>query len=86
MDEEVRFALGQAGFAEEQIYLEQTPVGNIGGYVISPRFQGQSQLERQEWLWEELRHRLSPETLHHIVSILTMTPAEIDDDVRAVER
>lgn len=84
MEEEVRLALNQAGFSETEIYLEQTPLGNMGGYVVSSRFEGQSQLDRQEWLWEELRRRLSPETLHRIVSILTMTPAEVDDDVREI--
>jgi acid stress-induced BolA-like protein IbaG/YrbA len=84
MEEEVRLALSQAGFTSDDIYLEETPSGNIGGYVVSDRFDGQSQIERQESLWGELRLRVSPETLHHIVSILTMTPAEIDDDVRTV--
>ncbi len=84
MEEEVRLALSQAGFTTEDVYLEQTPGGNIGGYVVSERFDGQSQIERQESLWRDLKMRVSPETLHHIVSILTMTPAEVDDDVRAV--
>jgi len=51
--------------------------------VISPRFVGQSQVDRQEKLWEELRRHLATDRLHRIVSILTMTPDEVDDDVRA---
>ena len=83
MEEEVRRALVAAGFAADQIHLEQTPSGNVGGFVISPRFAGHSQISRQEELWGELRNRLAPENLLRIVSILTMTPDEIDDDVRA---
>jgi acid stress-induced BolA-like protein IbaG/YrbA len=83
MEEEVRNALLAAGFAADQIHLELTPAGNVGGFVVSARFAAQSQLERQEALWTDLRTRLGAEQLHRIVSILTMTPDEIDDDVRA---
>ena len=84
MEEEVKLALSQLGFADKEIYLETTPGGNLGGFVVSRRFEGQTQMVRQDWLWSELRNRLSPDTLHCIVSILTMAPAEIDDDVRAL--
>jgi acid stress-induced BolA-like protein IbaG/YrbA len=82
MEEEVRRALLEAGFTAEQIRLEVTASGNVGGFVISPRFAGQSQVDRQETLWAGLREHLAAEKLHRIVSILTMTPEEIDDDVR----
>jgi acid stress-induced BolA-like protein IbaG/YrbA len=81
-EEEVRRALLAAGFTAEQIQLEVTESGNVGGFVISPRFVGQPQVDRQEALWADLRPHLAPERLHRIVSILTMTPEEIDDDVR----
>lgn len=83
MEEEVRAALIAAGFTDDQIQLEATQRGNVGGFVISPQFAGQPQIERQRELWETLRRRLTPDQLHHIVSILTMTPDEIEDDVRA---
>ena len=57
MEEEVRRALLAAGFTAEQIQLEVTQSGNVGGFVISPRFEGQSQMDRQEALWAELRRR-----------------------------
>jgi len=82
MEEEVRLALSQA-FTDGQIALETTDLGNIAGYVVSAAFEGHSQMDRQEWLWRELRNRVSPETQHHITVILTMTPAEIEDDVQA---
>jgi acid stress-induced BolA-like protein IbaG/YrbA len=83
MEEEVRAALLAVGFTADQIQLEETQRGNVGGFVISPRFVGQSQVERQEALWADLRRHLAPDQLHRIVSILTMTPDEVDDDVRA---
>jgi acid stress-induced BolA-like protein IbaG/YrbA len=83
MEEEVRKALLAQGFTPDQIYLEQTQSGNVGGFVVSPRFAGHSQVSRQETLWSELRKHLTPEHLQRIVSILTMTPDEIDDDVRS---
>ncbi len=83
MEETVRAALVAAGFTTDQIQLEVTQRGNVGGFVISPRFAGQSQVERQEALWAILSHELTADQLQHIVSILTMTPDEVDDDVRA---
>ncbi len=82
MEEEVKQALVAAGFDAEQIHLERTQSGNIGGFIVSPIFGSLSQIERQERLWAELKQRLQPETLHRIVSILTMAPAEVEDDVR----
>ena len=84
MEEEVARALLAAGFTADQIHLEVTQSGNVGGFVISPRFAGQSQVGRQEALWTDLRRYLAADRLHRIVSILTMTPEEVDDDVRAV--
>ena len=83
MEEKVRDALVASGFSADQIHLEQTESGNVGGFVISPRFAGQSHIARQDALWNDLRKHLQPDVLHCIVAILTMTPAEVDDDVRA---
>ena len=74
----MRRALLDAGFTAEQIQREVTSSGNVGGFVISPRFAGQSQVDRQETLWAELRQHLAVERLHRIVSILTMTPEEVE--------
>jgi hypothetical protein len=41
------------------------------------------EVDRQEALWADLRRHLAADRLHRIVSILTMTPDEVDDDVRA---
>ena len=78
MEEQVKIALIAAGYTADEIHLETTRSGNVGGFVISPRFSGLSQLD----LWADLRKRLSPEQLRRIVSMLTMTPDEVEDDVR----
>jgi acid stress-induced BolA-like protein IbaG/YrbA len=83
MEEEVIQALLAAGYSHDEIQLEMTPSGNIGGFVISRRFAGMTQLQRQDELWDQLRERITPETLRRIVSLLTMTPEETDDDVRS---
>lgn len=82
---EVRLALKHAGFVHEDIYLDGAPSGRVSGLVVSARFAGQSQIERQRALWDGLRERLPADMLSGVTSILTMTPEEVDDDVRAIE-
>jgi acid stress-induced BolA-like protein IbaG/YrbA len=76
---EVEIALISMGFTAEEIRLENTSTSRVGGSVISERFLGKSQVERQETLWANLAKHLAPEKCRLIVSILTMTPNEIDD-------
>ncbi len=84
MEEEVRAALLAMGFTDDEIELETTQSGNVGGFVVSARFAEQSQIERQETFWAELEQHLTPEKLRRIVSILTMAPDEVEDDVRVL--
>ena len=81
MEERIRQALLAAGFADDEIQLETTATGRVGGFIIASRFDGMSQLDRQEMLWNELKNYLDPATLASIVSLLTMTPDEVDDDL-----
>jgi acid stress-induced BolA-like protein IbaG/YrbA len=83
VEEELRQALLAAGYKPEEIVLETTSTGKVGGFVISASFVGISQIERQERLWSQLGQHLAPETLRNIVSLLTMTPDETEDDVRS---
>jgi acid stress-induced BolA-like protein IbaG/YrbA len=83
MEEEVRQALLSAGYKPAEIELETTSTGKVGGFVISRTFAGISQMERQEKLWSQLGERLDPEKLRDIVSLLTMTPEETEDDARS---
>lgn len=82
MENAVREVLLKLGFDEEELFLEVTERGNIGGYILSDRFDNQSQVERQEWLWSKLDSQLSGQTRQRVIAILTMTPEEVDDDVR----
>jgi acid stress-induced BolA-like protein IbaG/YrbA len=83
MEETIRQALLAAGFTDDEIQLETTPSGRVAGFVIAERFDGMAQLDRQEMLWNELENHLDPASLASIVSLLTMTPDEIDDDLPA---
>ncbi len=83
MEEIIRQALRAAGFTKDEIQLETTASGRVGGFVIAERFDGMAQIDRQEMLWNELQNRLDPASLASIVSLLTMTPGEVDDDLPA---
>lgn len=85
MEQELRQTLIDLGFRDEEIHLESTPSGKVGGWIISDNFDGVSQIERQNNLWARLRERLPPEKLAKIVAILTMTPLEVEDDVDEIE-
>ena len=80
MDQQIVDALTNIGFANTEIHLEPTATGKVAGFLVSPRFAGMSQIERQEDLWRQLRSRLDNVTLSKVVTILTMTPDEIADD------
>jgi len=81
VEELIRQALRTAGFSDDEIQLETTATGRVGGFIIAARFDGMSQLDRQDMLWNELRNYLDPATLNSIVSLLTMTPDEVADDL-----
>lgn len=83
MEEDVKAALIAAGFKDYEIRLETTQMDNVSGFVISTRFAGKGQVERQETLWADLAKYLPPEKFRCIVLILTLTPDEVGDDVRA---
>ncbi len=63
-------------FSKYEILLETTPKKKIGGYVVSPSFQGNTQLVRQQRIWRLLEKKLKQNELHRIVGILTFTPEE----------
>ena len=78
--ERVRTALESLQFKPDEIHLELTRSGSVGGHIVSASFTGQSQMERQEQLWKGLKNQLRPDELVKIVALLTMTPEEIADD------
>ena len=77
MEEHLKEVLRALGFHEAEVQIEQAGGGKVGGVLVSRRFAGKSQEERQNELWTGLRARLPPEELGQIVAIMTMTPEEI---------
>lgn len=54
------------------------PDALVGGHIVSPKFEGKSQIKRQYELWGELEKRLTKDERANIVALLTMTPGEIE--------
>jgi acid stress-induced BolA-like protein IbaG/YrbA len=77
MEEHLKEVLRALGFEEAEVQLEHAGGGRLGGVLVSRRFAGKSQEERQSELWTGLRAKMSPEELVQIVAIMTMTPEEI---------
>ncbi|MGO9833231.1 MAG: hypothetical protein ACLP1X_03360 [Polyangiaceae bacterium] len=77
MEERLREVLRALGFVDAEVQLEQTGSGKVGGVLVSTRFAGRSQEERQNELWQDLRAQMQPDELVQIVAIMTMTPEEI---------
>ena len=80
MEERLTAVLHQLGFDPAEIRIEATGTGRVGGVVVSDRFTGQTQTERQQWLWGSLRQLMGSAELANIVALLTMTPAEVAED------
>lgn len=77
MEERLREVLRRLGYENSEIQLEQAGGGKVGGVLVSSRFAGSSQEERQNDLWHGLRKEMRPDELIRIVAIMTMTPEEI---------
>jgi acid stress-induced BolA-like protein IbaG/YrbA len=69
--------LVQLGYTDDEVRLEEAGGGKVGGVLVSGRFAGRSQEERQQELWAALRKNMKPEDLLDIVALMTMTPEEI---------
>jgi acid stress-induced BolA-like protein IbaG/YrbA len=53
--------------------------GSLKGFLISPTFFGMPQLDRQNMVWDYLDARLSEEDRSRILSLLTVTPQEMEE-------
>lgn len=80
IQQDVERALQILNFRPEEIHLETTASGSVGGHIVSGSFSGQSQMERQDRLWEGLKSNLREDQLFKIVALLTVTPEEIADE------
>ncbi len=65
---------------EPEFDLQETPGGKVGGFIISPTFVGMSQIERQNMVWDYLDKNLDKREILHIVSLVTVTPEEDEED------
>jgi acid stress-induced BolA-like protein IbaG/YrbA len=73
----LKTVLLELGYTDDEVRLEQAGGGKVGGVLVSGRFAGRSQEQRQEDLWGALKERMKPEELLEIVALMTMTPEEI---------
>ena len=60
--------------------LEPASNGKVGGFIISPTFKGMPQIERQNMVWNYLDHNLNQQQILHIVSLVTVTPDEFEEN------
>lgn len=78
--EKLKATLHELGYTDDELHLELTQSGKVGGHIVSEAFRGESQMNRQSQLWSDLQQRLTPAELINIVALLTVTPAEVGDD------
>ena len=76
--DELAEVLGRMDLANPVIQLETSPGGKVGGYVVSRAFEGKSQMDRQNMVWDFLEGVLTKEQQLRIISILTLIPDEAD--------
>ncbi|QTA83382.1 BolA-like domain-containing protein [Desulfonema limicola] len=77
--EEIKRVLKKLGLKELEIDMEESSSGKIGGFIVSKIFEGMSQLERQNYIWNHLEKELNEEQHKRIRLILTLTPGESDE-------
>lgn len=73
----LRLLLLEGAFADPEVSLESTRSGRVGGFLVSDDFAAIPQVDRQALLWGFLESRLDKVELGQIVSILTLTRAEL---------
>ena len=76
---EIKRVLKKLGLGELEIDMEESDSGKVGGFVVSKMFEGMSQLERQNYIWDHLEKELNEEQHRRIRLLLTLTPEESDD-------
>ena len=76
---EIKRVLKKLGLGELEIDMEESDSGKVGGFVVSKMFEGMSQLERQNYIWDHLEKELNEEQHRRIRLLLTLTPEESDE-------
>jgi len=77
--EEIKKVFEKLELEELEIDIEESGSGKIGGFIVSKSFEGMSQIDRQNYIWDYLEKQLSEEKHKKIRAILTLTPAESDE-------
>jgi acid stress-induced BolA-like protein IbaG/YrbA len=80
--EKVKTALLER-FSEQELLLEPEGEGEAGkvlGLIVSSRFEGLDDEQRQDLIWDLLRGRLDAREQTRITALLTLTPEEHDQD------
>ncbi len=77
--EEIKKVFEKLGLKELEMDIEESDSGKIGGFIVSKSFEGMSQIDRQNYIWDYLEKQLSEEKHKKIRAILTFTPAESDE-------
>jgi acid stress-induced BolA-like protein IbaG/YrbA len=70
--------LAEALEADASDVEEISKGGRVGGVVVSARFSGIDQVDRQRLVWGALRQGLDPEQLLAIGLLMTLTPSEFN--------
>ena len=78
--EKIKSVLSKLGLQEPEIDIKESGSGKIDGSIVSKVFEGMSQSERQNYIWDHLEKELNEETHKIIRLILTLTPEETDED------
>jgi acid stress-induced BolA-like protein IbaG/YrbA len=76
---EIEKVFERLGLEKLEIDMEESGSGKIVGFVVSKSFEGMSQTERQNYVWDHLEKELSEEQHKRIRVIITMTPEESDE-------
>lgn len=77
--ENIKRVLKKLSFAESEIDMKESDSGKIGGFIVSKIFEGMSQLDRQNYIWDHLEKELNEEQHKKIRLILTLTPEESEE-------
>ena len=77
--EKIKRVLEKLRLEELEIDMEESGSGKIGGFIVSKIFEGMSQLERQNYIWDHLEKELNEEQHKRIRLVLTLTPEESEE-------
>lgn len=76
--DELTNVLNEMGLSDILVQLDTNPGGKVGGYIVSSAFEGKSQIDRQDIVWNYLEDVLPKDKQLRIISLLTLTADEAD--------